>query len=132
MRKITPLKIGLLYALVFIALFMFAASMTMPTIPKLGGGSGTVTAPNVQHFSWQLTGSPTVVNGVALTFDANLTTGTMLIVNLLDASNVSLAAGNYTLLAQLDTGVSQTVSTAPSVDPSLVDNVQVVIAGPTA
>lgn len=122
-------KIVLLYAAVFSVLYLLAANITGLNVPTLGGGQGTVSAPNVTNFVWQMSGTPVSVTGVSLKFDAIIPSGTTIYVYLMDSSDVILASGTSTLSAQLPIGTATTITTTPSIDASVVYNVRVTVVG---
>jgi hypothetical protein len=123
-------KIALLYAAVFSVLYLMAVSITVLNVPTLGGGEGTVSAPNVTDFVWQMTGTPANVTGVSLKFDAIVPLGTEIYVYLLDTSSDIIASGTSTLPAKLPIGTATTITTLPSIDASVVYNVKVTVVGP--
>lgn len=123
-------KIALLYAAVFSVLYLMAVSITVLNVPTLGGGEGTVSAPNVTDFVWQMTGTPANVTGVSLKFDARVPLGTEIYVYLLDTSSDIIASGTSTLPANLPIGTATTITTLPSIDASVVYNVKVTVVGP--
>jgi hypothetical protein len=125
------IKAGLLYAVFFLAVWVLAANMSLPTIPNLGGGEGTVTSPgDVVSYTWVLSGTPTKVTGVTLKFSADLTSGTTIYITLLNGSDVALTSGSQTLTSTLSAGNPVTITVSPSVSAADICKVAVTVAGP--
>lgn len=129
-RAIRTIKAGLLYAVFFLAVYAIAAQMTLPSIPSLGGGEGTVTSPgNVVSYTWVLSGTPVQVTGATLKFDSDLDSGTAIYVTLLGSDDSPLASGSTTLPSNLSAGSPVTISVSPNVSPSSVNSITVAIVG---
>jgi hypothetical protein len=125
------IKAGLLYAVFFLAVGVLAANMSLPTIPNLGGGEGTVTSlGDVVSYTWVLSGTPTKVTGVTLKFSADLTSGTTIYITLLNGSDVALTSGSQTLTSTLSAGNPVTVTMSPSVSAAAICKVAVTVVGP--
>jgi len=130
LRMSKVVKLSVVYTLVFVAVFLVAAGISMPSIPKIGGGEGVVTSPgNVSAFTWELSGTPIQVTNVTLKFSLNQVVGTKIYVELLDATTV-IASGNQVLASELLAGTGVTIDTTPSADASDVFSVAVTIIGP--
>jgi len=130
-KQKTGFKFALVCMVVFSIVYLLAAEMTLPSIPTLGGGTGTVSSPgNVSAFTWTLSGSPTQVTGVSLTFDADLPIGAKIYIELLDSGSTVLATGTKTLTVLLPLGTPTEITTSPSLDAADVANVAVTVVGP--
>ena len=123
-------KFMALYVAIFIGSLALAATMSVPTVPKLGGGTGTVTSPgNITNFTWTLTGSAVNVTGVSLKFDTALNSGGIIYVYMEDASGNVLATGSQTLASTLAVGTAQPITISPSLAPSAIVQVAVTVVG---
>jgi predicted NUDIX family NTP pyrophosphohydrolase len=122
---------ALVYTAIFITIYALTAQMTVPSIPSLGGGEGTVVAPaNVDSYSWVLEGTPVKVTGATMTFDDDLPSGTKIYLALLDDADVVVASGSKTLTSELPEGQSTTVNTSPSVDAATIYKISVTVVCP--
>jgi hypothetical protein len=131
-RKYFPLLFFLLF---FTLIYVLAASMQLPPIPKLGGGEAEITSPTtVTHISWNISyydGLPKV-DGVWITCADLLPSGSEFYVDLLDNLDSTVASGTKILSSDLPADTPTLILTTPQASSSAIYKISIVISASTS